>query len=117
MAYWTDENGLNHIDYLGHMCIHEMLARQGPDFYENSQDWLVEVMPSVDVVHIEISFFNLIFFIYFLFPSSVYLSANPRSVLITLTNTERRTKSMGCQVSSLKVKLANNKLPNNEIPE
>jgi hypothetical protein len=61
MAYWTDEDGLNHIDYKGHMCIHEMLSRQGPEFYEDSQTWLEEMLPSVDVVHIEISFFNLIF--------------------------------------------------------
>lgn len=61
MAYWTDEDGLNHIDYKGHMCIHEMLSRQGPDFYDDSQAWLEEVLPTVDVVHIDISFFNLIF--------------------------------------------------------
>lgn len=61
MAYWTDDDGLNHIDYVGHMCIHEMLSRQGPEFYEDSQSWLEEVLPTVDVVHIEISFFNLIF--------------------------------------------------------
>lgn len=61
MAYWTDDEGLHHIDYVGHMCIHEMLSRQGPDFYEDSQLWLEEMLPTVDVVHIEISFFNLIF--------------------------------------------------------
>lgn len=58
MALWIDDDGLVNIQYDGHMCIHEMLHAR-PNEYVESQSWLDEVLPSVDVVHVEINYFNL----------------------------------------------------------
>lgn len=58
MATWIDDEGLINIRYDGHMCIHEMLHRKKGG-YEESQTWLESVLPTVDVVHVEVSFFNI----------------------------------------------------------
>ena len=58
MSTWIDDEGLINIRYDGHMCIHEMLHRKKGG-YEESQTWLDSVLPTVDVVYVEVSFFNI----------------------------------------------------------
>jgi hypothetical protein len=57
MATWLDEDGAVNIRYDGHMCIHEMLWRDDEAFID-SQLWIDEVMPTVEVVHTVVDYFN-----------------------------------------------------------